>query len=294
MLLAAGLFAAVVMPGPVVAADCAAAGPAALNYDARAPLQSIAGPVSLHATSLEREVRFASGGRPVSGLLMRPRASSGALRGAGILWVHWLGDPVTTNRTEFIADARALAALGATSLLVDATWSEANWFERERSPTTDACNVPPQVIALRRALDLLTSQSIDPTRIAYVGHDFGAMYGVLLLAVDRRPSRAVLMTPALSFWEWFLLGRTPVDVEAYVRTMSPYDLPAWLVHSHASATLLQFGRHDAYVSEATAGVVGSLVRPNGRTVKSYDSDHSLRVAAATDDRRAWLIRELSK
>jgi hypothetical protein len=48
------------------------------------------------------------------------------------------------------------------------------------------------------------------------------------------------------------------------------------------------------VSEATAGVVGSLVRPNGRTVKSYDSDHSLRVAAATDDRRAWLIRELSK
>jgi hypothetical protein len=294
-LLLIGLFAGIVTAGPVAAAECATvAGPAAFSYDQRAQLQLIAGPVSLHATSLEREVRFASGGRPVSGLLMRPRTSSGVLRGAGILWVHWLGDPVTTNRTEFIADARALAALGATSLLVDATWSQPNWFERGRSPTTDACNVRPQVIALRRALDLLATQSTDPARIAYVGHDFGAMYGSLLLAVDPRPSRAVLMTPALSFWEWFLLGATPADPGAYVTAMSPFDLPVWLVHSHASATLLQFGRHDAYVSEATAGVIGSLVRARGRTVKSYDSDHSLRVAAATDDRRAWLVRQLSK
>lgn len=291
-----GLFAAIVGAGPVAAAECATTvpGPAAFGYDARAPLQSIAGPVSQTATSLEREVRFASGGRPVSGLLMRPRTSTGALRGAGILWVHWLGDPRTTNRSEFIADARALAALGATSLLIEASWSQPNWFERGRSPSTDACNVRPEVVALRRALDMLATQNVDPARIAYVGHDFGAMYGVLLLAVDPRPSRAVLMTPALSFWEWFLLGATPADPGAYVAAMSPFDLPVWLVHSHASATLLQFAKHDAYVSEATAGVIGSLVRARGRTVKSYESDHALRVAAATAARRAWLVRQLSK
>jgi dienelactone hydrolase len=225
--------------------------------------------------------------------LVRPRAA-GPLRGAGILWVHWLGDPATTNHTEFAADARALAARGATSVLVDAMWSQPDWFDKVRTPANDACDVPREVIALRRALDFLVAQGVDPARIAYVGHDFGAMYGALLLAVDPRPSRAVLMTPTLSFWEWFLLGTQPADPAAYVATMSRFDLPAYLGRSHANATLLQFAKHDVYVSAATAAAIGSLVPARGRTIKTYDSDHALHVAAAANDRRAWLIRELSK
>ncbi len=31
-----------------------------------------------------------------------------------VLFVHWLGDPATTNHTEFEADARPLALLGVT------------------------------------------------------------------------------------------------------------------------------------------------------------------------------------
>ena len=42
---------------------------------------------------------------------------------------------------------------------------------------------------LRRALDVLLAQpGVDPKRIAYVGHDFGAMYGAVLAGVDRRVS----------------------------------------------------------------------------------------------------------
>ena len=268
----AGALFALAAPVLASAACMPPAGDAAFRYDARTPgMHSAAGTT-----------------------IVRPRAATGTLHGAGILWVHWLGDPATTNHTEFAADARALAERGATSVLVDAMWAQPNWFETGRSPATDACDVPRQVIALRRALDLLVAQGVDPTRIAYVGHDFGAMYGALLLAVDPRPSRAVLMTPAVSFWEWFLLGAQPADMNAYLRAMSRYDLPAWLGRTHATATLLQFAKNDGYVSSATAAAFLNAVPARNRTFVSYASDHALHVAAAVNDRRAWLIRQLSK
>jgi len=42
----------------------------------------------------------------------------------------------------------------------------------------------------------LAQPGVDPTRIAYVGHDFGAMYGCILLALDHRISYGVLMAGA--------------------------------------------------------------------------------------------------
>jgi dienelactone hydrolase len=270
-LLTVALLVAAAAPGRAAAAPCVPApGDAAFNYRAGAPAK-------------------------LGAMLVRPNPAGGPLRGAGILWVHWLGDPATTNHTEFAADARALAARGATSVLVDAMWSQPHWFEAGRSPATDACDVARQVIALRRALDVLGAQpGVDPQRIAYVGHDFGAMYGSLLLAVDPRPSRAVLMTPALTFWEWFLLGKAPADARAYVATMSRYDLPGWLARTHARATLLQFAQDDGYVSGAAAAAFRNAVPARGRTYVTYAGDHALTVAAATNDRRAWLLRELAK
>jgi len=52
-------------------------------------------------------------------------------------FVHWLGDPKTTNLTEFSQDALALAHQGCVSLLIDAMWSQPNWYERIRLPSTD-------------------------------------------------------------------------------------------------------------------------------------------------------------
>jgi predicted esterase len=209
-----------------------------------------------------------------------------------ILWVHWLGEPETTNHTEFLADANALAERGVVSLLVDMPWSQKDWFTGVRAPEHDYDDVVAQVVSLRRALDFLTSvRGVDPSRIAYVGHDFGAMDGALLLAVDDRPRFAVLMTPALSFWEWDLLGRQPVDRAAYVAQMSAFDLPAWLARGTQSATLLQFATKDDYVANATASVVRNAVPDRGRTFKRYDTGHALDVPAAHADRRAWLLAQ---
>jgi dienelactone hydrolase len=231
------------------------------------------------------------GEAPAGAVVVRPEKPGASM--PAVLWVHWLGEPATTNHTEFLADARALAARGVVSLLVDMPWSQKDWFTAVRTPEHDYDDIVAQVISLRRALDYLTAlPGVDRTRIAYVGHDFGAMDGALLLAVDDRPRFAVLMTPTLSFWEWNLLGKQPADRDAYVAQMSAFDLPGWLARGRQSATLLQFADRDAFVSRATASTVRNAVPNRDRTLERYDADHALEVPAAHDDRRAWLMKRL--
>lgn len=268
-----------------------AAGAAAFGYDRRAPLRLAIGPPHTNAQTRESDLTFVSDGRTTGATLVRPRGAARVR--AGVLFVHWLGDPATTNRTEFLADARALAPNGVTSLLVDAAWSKKNWFD-VRTPAGDACDTVAQVVALRRALDVLMAQAQpDPKRVAYVGHDFGAMAGALLSAVDPRPRYVVLMTPALTYWEWFLLGAQPANTPAYVREMAAFDLPRWLPHARFAGSLLQFATHDTYVSNASASVVRNVVPNRDRTFIRYDTDHAMQLPAAVAARRAWLLKRLT-
>jgi hypothetical protein len=118
------------------------------------------------------------------------------------------------------------------------------------------------------------------------------MDGALLLAIDARPQFAVLMTPTLSFWEWYLLGAQPADAASYVDQMSAFDLPGWLAKGQQRATLLQFAKNDIYVSRATAAAFRNAVPERDRTFMMYDADHSLDIPAAHADRLAWLIKHL--
>lgn len=228
---------------------------------------------------------------PAHAVVVAPATPSASM--PAVLWVHWLGEPATTNHTEFLTDAQQLARRGVVSLLVDMPWAQPDWFTKLRSPERDYDDTVAQVVELRRALDyLLTVPGVDRTRVAYVGHDFGAMDGALLLAVDDRPQFAVLLTPALSFWEWYLLGKQPADTGAYVARMSAFDLPGWLARGRQRATLLQFANRDVYVARATASALRSAVPDRDRTMKSYDADHGLDTPAAHADRITWLATHL--
>ncbi|HEV2740698.1 MAG TPA: hypothetical protein VGU66_19205 [Candidatus Elarobacter sp.] len=210
-----------------------------------------------------------------------------------VLWVHWLGEVATTNHTEFMSDAQQLAKRGVVSLLVDMPWSQAKWFTDVRTPDDDYAATIAQVVSLRRALDCLSAvKGVDATRVAYAGHDFGAMDGALLLAADARPAYAVLMAPTLSYWEWYLLGKQPADPAAYVARMSAFDLPGWLAQGKQKATLLQFGQNDEYVSQATGIALRNAVPNRDRTFKAYKLDHALDDVTAHDDRIAWLAAHL--
>jgi len=275
------------MIGAVVVAAALSAN--VFAYDARASRVTY-GSVQHRLGSVVQSVTIAAGSRVVSGELVR---GAGNAPHPAVLFVHWLGDPPTTNHTEFERDAFVVAKKGVTSLLVDATWSKSGWFDKVRKPSTDYADSIAQVIDLRRALDVLLAQpGVDATRVAYVGHDFGSMYGAVLAGVDNRPQWYVLMAGTTTFSEWFLLGTQPGDVPAYVAQMAPLDPLPYLARSHARGYYFQFSAHDHYITPAHELAFFSAA-PLPRAMALYDIDHSLATPAAFSDRLAWLEEKLS-
>jgi predicted esterase len=274
----------------------AAASPLAASafaYDQHAPLDVRVAHRTTSASAIRQDVTFAApGGGRVHAEIISPRKS--AAPRAGVLFVHWLGDPKTTNFTEFEPDALALAKRGITSLLVDAMWAQPHWFMRVRSTDTDYRDSIAQVVNLRRALDVLQSQpGVDAQRIAYVGHDFGAMYGAVLSGVDLRPRYYVLMAGNPSFSEWFLLGKKPADIPAYQAQIAPLDPGAYLSRSKASAYLFQFSQKDEYIAPDKQ-LQFFAAAPLPKALYVYDADHSLNVPQAYADRLGWLLARLTQ
>ncbi len=232
------------------------------------------------------------GSGPVTGELIK-----GAGKGLhpAVLFVHWLGDPKTTNHTEFEADAVALAKRGITSLLVDAMWAKPDWFDKVGvSADADVAQAREQIAELRAALDALQAlKGVDRTRIAYVGHDFGAMFGALLAGEDARPKVYVLMAGVPTMSEWYLLGKKHPDRDAYVAALDRLDITGSLARSKARAILFQFAAHDHYITAERAAAFAATA-PLPRGVFTYDADHSLAVPQAAADRRAWLIENLAR
>ena len=263
----------------------------AFSYDSSAPLDVRVVNKSSSGGTLREELTFAStGGRRLHAEIVSPLQHGSV---AGVLFVHWLGDPKTTNLTEFEADATALAKHGVTSLLVDAMWSQPHWFTRVRTTGTDYQMSIEQVVDLRRSLDVLLAQpGVDPNRIAYVGHDFGSMYGAVLSGVDARPRWYVLMAGTPSFAQWFLLGKKPPDVNAYTAQMAPLDPGPYLARSKAQAFLFQFAAKDEYIAPQRE-LEFFQSAPLPRAMYVYDADHSLAVPQAFEDRQAWLLQRLT-
>lgn len=86
-------------------------------------------------------------------------------------------------------------------------WSDPEWFS-QRDPEQDYERSLGQARDLRRSLDFLVRQpELSGKPIAYVGHDFGMMYGVLLGGVDARPQVWALQAGTSHFADWYLLGR---------------------------------------------------------------------------------------
>ena len=209
---------------------------------------------------------------------------------AAVLWVHWLGDPETTNRTEFLDEALALAQEGLVSLLVDAMWSAPKWYAT-RAPEQDYDASVRQAQALIRALDLLAAEpGVNPARIGFVGHDYGAMHGILAGAADPRPRAWVLIAATPRFSDWAFFGPKPKDRDAYLARISLLD-PVAFVGRLDGAVLLQFALHDEYIPQAAADRLAAAA-PRTAMANSYDADHAVNVPAARTDRDAFLAATL--
>jgi len=263
-------------------------------YDRRRPADLVSTGTEVRGTAVVADLTYATlTGTRRAAYLVRPSMAAGASRPA-ILFVHWYEPPnPTSSRKQFLPDAVELAGEGVISLLVDTMWSNPDWF-RHRDPENDLGNSIEQVKELRRALDILVSRpGVDPSRVFYVGHDFGAMYGSLLAGVDApRLKGFVFMAGTRSFSDWFLLWPRRDDaVKAdIIRRLAPLDPVRHLPRVRALPVLFQFATRDKFVTQAAAeALVAAAVGP--KEVRWYDAEHGLN-ADATRDRLAWLRARL--
>jgi pimeloyl-ACP methyl ester carboxylesterase len=110
-----------------------------------------------------------------------------------------------------------------------------------------------QVVALRAGLDVLQKEAGD-VPIGFVGHDYGAMFGSLLVA-DGRPDAYVLMAPDATFANWFvkyLLGGQGSASE-YQAAFAPLDPVNYVGEAGPAPVFFQFAKSDPYVPGYIAG-----------------------------------------
>jgi pimeloyl-ACP methyl ester carboxylesterase len=148
------------------------------------------------------------------------------------------------------------------------------------------------VIELRRALDLLLAQpGIDPARVALVGHDFGAMYGLIAAAQDHRVHTCVLLACVPHLIDWFLFSRQPVDLAAYRQQLAPLDPINYVPKLAPASVYFQFANEDEYVSAAQSAEYYAAALPR-KQLSTYLAGHDLHPPEVAADRVVWLEREL--
>jgi dienelactone hydrolase len=273
-------------------AVCAAAAEADLaEYDRTRPFDVKTTGKELREGIEVRDITFAgvSGARTPAYLVSPPPGSARA----GVLFVHWYEpESPDSNRTQFLPEAVQLAKLGVTSLLAATMWSEPKWFP-SRKRADDVENSIAQLKELRRALDLLLSRpGVDPKRVAYVGHDFGAMFGAVLAGVDRRPCAYALLAGTSTFSHWYLYGpKMPEpDRTQFVEGLKAIDPVTHIGKAAPAPVLLQFGTADKHVPKQRADEFYAAAG-EPKKILWYEAGHGLN-EQARKDRTAWLIEQL--
>jgi dienelactone hydrolase len=237
-----------------------------------------------------RDITFVntSGKRTAAYLVVPPTRGSHP----AALMVHWYSpEDANSNRTQYLGQAVELAQLGVVSLLPETMWSEPKWFPtRNRAEDYDAS--VRSVKELRRALDLLMSQpGVDKKRVALIGHDFGAMYGAILISVDKRPTLYALQAFTDTMSHWYLYGPKMADPARteFIAKLKPLDALEHLGKATPVPVLLQFGTTDHHVPKQRAdAIIAATSEP--KKVIWYETEHGLN-AQAVKDRMDWIKRQ---
>jgi dienelactone hydrolase len=243
-----------------------------------------------------QDVTFASVGEPnpVQAYIVRPEAGSGPF--AGVLFVHWFepGAP-TSNRTQFLKDAEALARRGTVSVLVSTFWSDPERYKRRRWED-DYQNSVNQAKDLRRALDVLLAQpGVDPKRIGVVGHDYGAMFSSIVAGVDARAKAYVLIAGTSRFSNWYLFGSSTGRPAGEALTKFKEQLavidPVEVIARTKAATFFQFGETDKYTPREDF-IAYYMAAPVPKRIATYPSGHPMEAPIIRFDREVWLSEQL--
>ena len=208
---------------------------------------------------------------------------------AGILFLHWLGER-RSDRSQFLSEARGYAAAGVRCVLPA---GRLPWEPDPTDAATDVANLEIEQLRLGAALDRLASGLARETPLALVGHDFGAMHGLVL--AGRRPAfKAAVLIAATPRWaDWFLrFWKVDGDRFDYLRRLAPYD-PVTVAPSLHAKALWQFSDRDYFVDPMSAVELARAAPHDGEPrIEWYAADHAMRSARARAARRRFLDPEL--
>jgi dienelactone hydrolase len=296
---ALALWACLAGPGPAQSPE---PDPALFAYDLSAPLD-LRGVIvrELDAGVVLHDVSFASprGGR-VHAYMVVPS-------GTGPFPVIVFGPWGLGNRTEFIPEAHLYGRLGVASMIVDWPWTRPPPDRRDQGPLDkpemDRDVFAQAVIDLRRALDVMVARpDVDPARVAYVGHSYGAQFGAILTAIDRRVKAAALLT-GVPDNAAFLVDSQDADAVAYRKRWSqeqiaryievnrPVDAIQWIGRVAPTPLLMQFAEFErSFDRSAMERFAAAAGEP--KTVLWYPTGHELNDVRAAVDRAAWVTSRL--
>ena len=270
------------------------------QYDAAQPLDVRATLLEQSDRAVVYDVTYASpkGGRVTAYLVTPP----GAGRFAGVLFGHWGGG----NRTEFLPEAILYARAGVVSLLPDYPWTRpAPWrrgLKYSGDPANDFEAYVQAVVDLRRGLDLLLARAdVDATRIGYVGHSYGAQWGAILAAVDRRPKTFVLVGGVPDLDAIYLesddpdtsalLASDPARVRRLLDIMAPLAAVRYIGRAAPAPLFFQFARYEQnFPASAMRRYYAAASEP--KSIAWYPTGHDLNDPQALLNRAAWLRRHL--
>lgn len=217
---------------------------------------------------------------------------------AAILFGHWGAG----NRTEFLAEAELYARAGAVSLLIDYPWTRPPQWRRDvpnlDKPTLDLEIFTQAVVDLRRGFDLLLARpDVDPKRVAYVGHSFGAQWGAILSVVDRRMKTSVLMAGTPTVADVWMYDPSQISDEhkglakKYLEVNQPLDAIGFVGRAAPIPLLFQFANFEQNFSGgAMQRYYQAASQP--KEVRWYDTGHDLNDPQALIDRGVWLERQI--
>ncbi len=211
---------------------------------------------------------------------------------AAILFVHWYEPEADdSNMSQFEEEAIELAQSGTVCLLVETLWSDPAFFYN-RTQDDDRNNSIEEIINLRRSLDILISgPKVDPTRVAYVGHDFGGMYGITTGSIDSRPTSYVIMASTASFSDWYLYFPELIGEkrEQFINMMLEIDPINHLSNLRPAKLFFQFADNDPHVSIESAQKFIDILEDY--EFSWYNAGHGLN-DIAKKDRLSWLRKVL--
>ncbi len=223
-----------------------------------------------------------TGGRTVA-YLVKPQGEGPF---AGVIFLHWLGT-VSANRGEFLEEAVTLAKHGVMSLLLQGYFP---WMSFPMGNKIDHDLMLGQVIELRRAVDFLLAQpGIDPERLGYIGHDYGAVYGGVLAGIDQRLKTYILMAGTPSFADFGAFFGFPR--EKYLPVVQDLDPDQYVSKAAPASILFQFGENDAVVPKNVANRYYD-VASDPKKVEWYADIHDMKNEPARLSRLQWLTEQL--